>query len=843
MRRILLKSSTFLVLFLLSIAAFAQGIITGSVSDAETGEALIGVSLSVKGTATGTASDMDGKFSFAPSVSGNQVLVVSYVGYKTQELPILISGKDINVGAIKLESEAMGLEGVEIIASVAVDRQTPVAVSTIRSLQIEERASNQEFPELLKSTPGVYTTKSGGGYGDSRINIRGFSSVNVAVMINGIPVNDMENGTVYWSNWAGLTDVTRSMQVQRGLGASRVAVPSIGGTINVLTKTTDASHGGSIFYGIGNDGYNKLSFSASTGLTENGWAVSLSGAKIQGDGYVDGTEFLGYNYFLNVSKQIGENHIISFTGTGAPQRHGQRQNRQSIPTFRDAPQGIKYNADWGYRDGQVVNVEDNFYHKPLFSLNHYWTINDRSELSTVLYASYGTGGGGGTGGDFAPARRDYEPMDIDALVEINRNSADGNALSWLRASRNDHSWHGILSTYTNHITSNINLLAGIDIRTYTGKHFTELTDLFGADYLLDNSDVNNPNRVLKVGDKYSYNNDGVVNWQGGFLQAEYTKDKLAAFVNVSASNTSYKRIDYFLYMKDDPLRETDGYNFFGYQVKGGANYNITTNHNVFANVGYFEKAPDFDAVFPNDNNEDINADAENQKITSFELGYGYRNQQFTANVNVYNTNWADRTFSRSFTLGNDIYYANILGVDALHQGIEADFVYQPVSNFTLTGMVSLGDWRWKNDVDSVRITNEEQTQSYTIGRLYIKDIKVGDAAQTTFALGAAYTALPGLKIGVNYNYFNDLYASYDPTSRTDAETADVQALKLPDYGTFDMNLRYDFKFGDFNASLIGNINNLLDEEYVAEAQDASIETAQVYYGLGRTWSVGLKVNF
>ena len=37
-------------------------------------------------------------------------------------------------------------------------------------------------------------------------------------MINGVPVNDMENGRVYWSNWAGLSDVTSSMQVQRGLG-------------------------------------------------------------------------------------------------------------------------------------------------------------------------------------------------------------------------------------------------------------------------------------------------------------------------------------------------------------------------------------------------------------------------------------------------------------------------------------------------------------------------------------------------------------------------------------------------------------------------------------------------
>src|SRR5690606_40354216 len=128
------------------------------------------------------------------------------------------------------------------------------------------KGSNQEFPELLKSTPGVYATRAGGGYGDSRMNLRGFQSENIAVLINGVPVNGMENGKVYWSNWAGLSDVTRSMQVQRGLGASKVAVPSVGGTINIQTKTLEAIKGGTIFQGIGNNGYSKTTFSYSSGL-------------------------------------------------------------------------------------------------------------------------------------------------------------------------------------------------------------------------------------------------------------------------------------------------------------------------------------------------------------------------------------------------------------------------------------------------------------------------------------------------------------------------------------------------------------------------------------------------
>ena len=91
------------------------------------------------------------------------------------------------------------------LIDVAKERKTPVAVSTIKATEIQAKIGNQEFPDLLKSTPSVYVSKSGGGYGDSRVNIRGFSQENIAVMINGMPVNDMENGAVYWSNWSGLS--------------------------------------------------------------------------------------------------------------------------------------------------------------------------------------------------------------------------------------------------------------------------------------------------------------------------------------------------------------------------------------------------------------------------------------------------------------------------------------------------------------------------------------------------------------------------------------------------------------------------------------------------------------
>ena len=838
------------VLLLTSTAIFAQTKLSGKVVD-ETNQPLPGASVVVEGTTTGTSTDFDGNFSFEVSNSSGAV-IVSFVGYVNKT--VAFNGTT-NFGTIKLAPSSETLDEIVITAtSFAIERKTPVAVSTIKASIIENKLGTQEFPEILKSTPGVYATKSGGGFGDGRLNLRGFNSENVAVMINGVPVNDMENGRVYWSNWAGLADVTSAMQVQRGLGASKVAVPSIGGTVNILSKTTDVEKGGNVYTAVGNDGYQKYGVTLSTGLLDNGFAATVSASKTKGDGYIDGTQFEGYNYFVNISKQLGENHKLSLTSFGAPQRHGQRQNRSLISKYRSAESGLKFNPDWGIKNGQVTHVEDNFYHKSQTSLNHYWTISDKSDLSTALYASWGTGGGGGTAGTNRDLFKTRLGADDQPIVDINRANGALGSEAYLRASRNDHSWYGMLSTFKTEINDKLDFVTGIDLRTYTGKHFSEVTDLLGGQYALDDSDVNNPNRALKVGDKRDYWNDGEVGWQGFFTQLEYDNETVSAFVSSAVSNTSYRRIDYFNYLDSDDLQETDKYNFIGFSVKGGANYNINDNHFVFANIGYFEKAAGFDAVFQNYDNEHINEDAENQKIFSAELGYGFRGEKFSANVNVYRTQWDDRTFTDNFTEDDIDYFVNLLGVNALHQGIEFDFVYRPSDKLTFNGMLSLGDWVWDSNVLDAQVYDDANNPVGDPINLYIKGLKVADAAQTTAALGVEYELMDKTYFTVDYNYFDDLYADFDPNDREvdvnaagfDPNADPVQSWKAPDYGTFDASIRHGFKFGEFDTTLTARMHNVFNTEYIADARDGATHSANdalVWFGYGRTFNISAKIKF
>lgn len=310
----------------LSMEAYADKVCRGKVLD-EQGEPLTGAVIRIPGAKGGVTTDIEGNFKITVPDNTRRI-DISFLGYKPLQVDVAA-----NVGDLTMAPESRMLQDVVVTQSVARTRQTPVALSQVDALQIETKLGAQEFPEILKTTPGVWATPDGGGFGDAKINMRGFKSENVAVLINGIPINDMEWGGVYWSNWAGLSDVTSNMQSQRGLGAALLSAPSVGGTINITTRSLDAKRGGSAWYGMGNDGMNQFGLMLSTGLMKNGWAITVLGSRRWGDGYIQGTNFNSYNYFVNVSKKIGDNQQLSLTAFGAPQTHYQRNRADGLTVF------------------------------------------------------------------------------------------------------------------------------------------------------------------------------------------------------------------------------------------------------------------------------------------------------------------------------------------------------------------------------------------------------------------------------------------------------------------------------------------------------------------------------
>ena len=743
------KALMFLLGAMASVAMFAQSVVvSGTVIDADSKEPLIGVSVLELGTTNGMITDLDGNFQFK-AVAG-ATLQLSYVGYETQEINV---GKKTNLGVIELTPEAVGLQDVTVTGQIAVQRKTPIAVSQVTALEIEERIGGGEFVEVLKNTPGVHANANGGGWGDSEIWMRGFDNTNIAMMINGVPMNGMENGKVYWSNWQGLSDVTSVMQTQRGLGASKMSAPSVGGTINIVTKGLDAKKGGTVSYSMGDNGYNKVTFSVSTGLMQNGWAITVMGARTWGDGYIQGTSFEGYNYFANISKRINENHQLSLTGFGAPQQHYQRSSGLTMKEWNNVRKYMKdgvhfsrFNPTYGFDYRGQNSANYNVYHKPQISLNHVWQIDHKSSLSTTAYVSLGRGYGrtaepglnasykysdltyGANYGSLSWTFRDEVTglFDYSAVMDLNNPNNDiynpqsdkferiysGSQLV-ICENRNDHNWYGLTSTYTNKFADMFDFYAGIDVRYYQGKHNATISDLMGGEYFIDatRSSVKSTNNAaaldpnwkyekLTIGDIAYRNYDGFVVQEGAFAQLEYNQNNWSAFVNGSVNYNHYWKVDYFYYDKANGRSETIG--FLGGTIKAGANYEFNKHHNAFVNVGYISRAPnlDYGAFMSASVSNVINTGAKNEQVASAEVGYGFHNEYVNVAVNGYFTEWMDKTMTARGTLSDPAqteYFMNMTGVNARHMGLEFEVKARPTKWLEVSAMLSLGDWRWDSD--------------------------------------------------------------------------------------------------------------------------------------------------
>ena len=274
------------------------------------------------------------------------------------------------------------------IIDLAKDRETPIAVSNITTAEIERKGGSFDLIEVMRSTPSVQINR-GAGFGDGKMYLRGFDQTNTAFLINGQPINGVEDGKMYWSNWSGMIDVADEIEIQRGLGSSKLAISSVGGTVNIVTKTVDTKEGGVYKSMIGNNNYFKNSLYLSSGLNDKGWAYAMFLGHWSGDGYMQFSKGQGQTYYFSIGYKPNDRNVFNAFITGAPQWHG-AGGGESLQKYLD--EGFDY-ADWGgVRNGEIYPGGRNFYHKPIYNLSWDWTINDNSSLSTVLYGSHGRGG-------------------------------------------------------------------------------------------------------------------------------------------------------------------------------------------------------------------------------------------------------------------------------------------------------------------------------------------------------------------------------------------------------------------------------------------------------------------
>lgn len=854
-----MKKLILLFLFLCTITlTFAQNKITGNISDAD-GDPLIGASVVVDGTSIGTITDIDGNFSMETSLSGAQDLIISYVGYSTKKMSVNIEDGSTMLGNMTLSNTSVGLDEIVItgVMDIVKDRRTPVAVSTITREDIQAKSvGNVEFAEVMKNTPSVYVAQQT-GFGDSQMFLRGFSQTNTAFLLNGQPINGMEDGRMYWSNWSGMSDVANAVQVQRGLGSSKLAISSVGGTINIVTKTIDKKEGGFVRFMYGNDNYLKGSLSYNSGL-KGKWAFSIFVDHWQADAkWADGTNGQGQNYFMSVGYKPSENHTVNFLVTGAPQWHGQRWS-QSLETLEETP---RFNQHWGEYDGNFETERRNFYHKPVLNLSWDWDLNTTSKLSTVAYASFGRGGGTGNYGSSSNRIRTEDgQVDWDAIAT--NNSADDDGIGTfsdnyaLRGSMNNHAWYGNVTKYEKDINENLNFSGGFDLRLYRGDHFRQLIDLFGlngyndafrhstrpSDYVVNSTFDARPWAALfnfaSEEERIAYDYSENINYQGLFSQIEYTSGQLTTFVQGALSTQSYQREGRW-----QDIGKSDKVSKAGYNLKGGASYAINDNNTLFVNAGHYSRQPYLDNIFEDVRNSNtlLTPDVENEKITGIEAGYKLLSDDMRANFNVYHTTWGNRTNVSSFNNDggtpdnedDDFQQRDIeRGISQTHMGVELDLQYKITDKIRLSGFTSLGDWTF-NKIESLTSFNDDTgTQISEVEGDDIDDVHITSAPQFSLGFGVNAEVSDGFRVYADYNYFDKIYQrGRDDILREDIGTLDP-------YGVLDFGLNYSLDAGASTVIFGFNIYNVLDSDAINQTDRFG------FFALnGRTYNVSAKYSF
>lgn len=866
------KISRFLFLvvtLLLTTGAMAQSTVSGTIMDAEMNGPLPAANIIEKGTTNGVSTDFDGNFTITTQANSGEV-VISYVGYTS--VTVSFNG-NTNLGNITLSSDN-SLEEVVVIGAGVIDlaggRNTPVAVSTIKAAEIQQKIGTQDVTATLVNTPSVYVSGQAGGFGDTNMRVRGFDQDNTAFLLNGQPINGMEDGKMYWSNWSGISDIASAVQIQRGLGSSKLAISSVGGTVNFVTRSTDKREGGFVALSTGYNNYLKTAAGYSTGMNEKGFGATIMMSHWQGDGYNFGTKGEGQTYFISFGYKVNEKHNLNFLVTGAPQQHDQNYSKK-ISDYLEY--GKKYNYNYGYLNGEYLSLRTNFYHKPVANLNWDWTINDKSSLSTVVYASWGRGGGTGGYGNgntyIDNGVTEDGLVNWSAVQQYNSTVTDGigNAGSYtgsaIRASMNNHAWYGLVTNFQHELSDNLSLNFGADLRTYKGTHFRQLVNLLGLNgfneggiseqysdpYVVSSTNTINPWSTLfnyaDEDERIAYDYDERINYGGVFGQLEYTKDKFSTFFQGAVSTQSHVRWDRFNYTKAN--EESEKVNNTGYNIKAGGSYAISDNSKVYVNGGYYSRQPYHDNIYLNFTN-DVNPITQNETILGLEVGYSYTSSVFSAALDLYRTNWKDRVESSSYTDGsNALIFETDEAVEQLHTGAELQLQYKPINSLKIKGFASVGNWEYVGDAQTT--TRNEDLETLSVITDDVDGGKVGGAAQTTLGLGLDFEMVERFSIDVDYRHYDKLYADVG---------AIKENLELPSFGLMDMGLSYKMLVGKDKSNSVNlrfNINNLLDEEYFstsstaiqAEAGDATYlgvnQNNQVYFGNGRTWNFGIRYKF
>jgi hypothetical protein len=867
-----------------------QTTVKGSVKDAVTDEPIPDVTVSIQKTVLTEKTDGFGQFTFKNEVPlGEQILKIEKDGFTTKFYPIIINeGKTLDIQDMTLD--------------LAVTNEQDLFTITLSDDELNDDTSGSDnISGLLSASQDIFQRTAAFEFSSSFFRIKGLDSDNAKVLINGVEMNKQDTGRPQWSNWGGLNDVMRNQELSLGLTPSAYTFGGVLGSTNINTRASNYREGGRITYSSSNRSYtNRLMASYASGLMEDGWAYTLMIGRRWGDeGFQDASLYDSNSFFASVEKKINDKHSINFTSIYAPNRRGKSSaNTQEVYDLK----GIKYNEFWGDFDGEQKNSRIKEVEEPILMLNHYWDITEKTSLNTNIGYQFGKVGNsrldyaGGENpspayyqnlpsyfledNDLAGAYEAEQEFLNDGQIDWNRildanltnNITGANAAYVLYEDRNDDKQLTLNTIFNTEINQNILFNAGVNYKKLDSENFAEIIDLLGSttgalnvdSFSQNQFDLNSPDQVAFVGDKFRYNYNLYVNEISGFAQAQFKYNKVDFYLAGSVTKTDYQREGLYknenqVYIengieRDNSFGKGDKIEFTGYGAKAGFTYKISGKHLLDFNGAYIAKAPsirntytnsreshDYVGVINGVNNTDINITEE--KISSVDASYIFRSPIIKAKLTGFYTKIEDANevgffFTQGSTTG---FIQEVLsGVEKQHIGGEFGIEAQVTPTIKLKGAASVGQYTYNNNPNLYVTSTSEDfidvqggdvvNTSGLVSTSNLKDYKVAGGPQTAYSVGFEYRDPDYWWFGATANFFDNAYIDVSPLSRSTEFYTDADGLPYNDYDPaiakellqqekFDSYMVVNlvggksWKIGDKFIGFFASVGNLLDKEY------------------------------
>ncbi len=933
-----MKNMLFFVFCCFSSISFygQQTLLKGSVIDADTFESIERVKVTIEGTEIIVFTNVLGEFEFNADVPlGEQVLLISKLGYLSKRFPVTVNqGNTVNITDMTLEKDASNTDDLFLI--------------TLSDDELNADTSGADnISGLLASSLDVFQRTVAFEFSASFFRARGLDSNNGAILINGIEMNKAFNGRPQWSNWGGINDVLRNQELASGWSPSSYSFGRVLGTTNINVRASQSRPGGRVTYSSSNRSYsNRIMATYGSGLLKNNWAYTVSIGRRWGDeGYQHATLYSSNSLYVALEKKLSDDHSLNFTGIYTPNRRGKSSpNTQEVYDLKD----IKYNSYWGWQEGNKRNSRIKTVIEPLFMLNHYWSISKKTDLNTNVGYQFGKlsnsrldyngtdlidnipqGGGSNPSPTYYQKLPSYFERNFPdnpglaylALKEFQRdgqinwnamyqanidNSKNGgNAIYALYDDRVDDTQLTINSILNYAINDNVLLNVGINYSSLKSENFAQVEDLLGASTYLDidpftnsiddaQNDLLNPNRVVRVGDKFKYHYYIMSTSLKAFAQGQFSYNTIDFFLAGSVTNTNYQREGIFKNggFPDNSLGIGEKLSFTGFGLKGGITYKLSGKHVFNGNAGFISRAPFIQNIYSNSReNHNVVPNISEENILSFDATYLLRSSIVKAKLTGYFTQIADANqiafyFADGVGGDNSIFVQEILqGIDKKFFGVELGVEAQVTSTIKLKGVVAMGQFTYDNNPNLFLTTepNEASKEAGFVdgfkdfGTSNLKNYRLGNGPQNAYSFGFEYHDPDFWWFGATANFFSRTYLSINPLTRTSNFNLDFDGNPFPDYDEelakellrqeqFDNYIAINliggksWKLGKYYLGLFASVNNLLDEVYKTGGfeqrrnanyrelrDDQALETpvfgSKYWYGRGTTYFLNLNLSF